>query len=363
MRRYWILGILCVLCALTVHVLGTELRNYQHPDRTVWMLRAQKLQTTETWNTLILGDSQAMSGIRPELFDSSFGKVYNLGLPSAQPEGMLSVLPYLEDHQVRTLIVNISPYSLYETEVFGAFLNYYRNEFISLNWPGPSRSFLYGKTGGEVLESVLSGLGLYRLNAALRNLSTDASLSLMVQPGPFPGIGYSSEPMGQAIEEPASLSMKMRKLREKNKRIEHILTSTDGFWTWRDFELPSEDRCDAEKLNPLPASIRFKARPEATRAWIEFLNQASTRVERIILIRIPFSDSWHDTVDRILPSGKVSSDIHGILKELDTPDRVLLLDGASDFSDADFYDWNHLDYCGAGRYTRFLLEQIGAQKK
>ncbi len=363
MHRYVVLGVLCILCGLFVYALGNELRYYQHPDRVVWMLRARALQEHKLPDTMILGDSQAMSGLRPHLFGKEYGRVYNLGLPSAQPEALLSVVPYLEDRQVKTLIVNISPYSMYETEVYDAFLNYYRSEFIALNWPGLQRAYLYGDSGGEVLESTLSGMGLYRLNAGIRNLSTDEELSLMVQPGPFPGIGYSARPAAQGVVNAPSLASRMRKLREVNAKIESILDSTNGFWTWRNFQAPSRDDCDAGELKPLPASIRFKPRPEAIRAWVDFLNQASRYVERIILIRIPFSDSWHDTVDRILPYGKVSSDVHGILMELDLPQKVTYLDGASDFSDTDFYDWNHLDYCGAERYTMFLLEQIEAQKK
>ncbi|MEQ8351128.1 MAG: hypothetical protein RH862_06570 [Leptospiraceae bacterium] len=361
MRRFLSLAFLCILGAMIIGYAGQQLKHYQHPDRTVWMLRAQELNG-EPIQTMILGDSQAMSGIRPDLFNADSGRVINMGLPSAQPEALISFIPYLEEHSVDTLIVNISPYSLYHTEVFDAFLNYYRHEFISVRWPSANRMYLYGSSAGEALGTVFSGVGLYRLNSAIRNLATDTNNSFIVQPGPFPGIGYGI-PEGEALLKEPSLLEKMRNIRRMNQSIEEILRSTNGFWTWRDFKEPSRSRCDTEELKPLPATLRFKERPEAVQAWQDFLNLASPHVGRIVLIRIPFSKSWHDTVDKILPSAKVSSDIQSILGNLDYPEKVVYLSEGKDFPNSEFYDWNHLDYCGARKYTLFLLEQMQDQKK
>ncbi|MBU45475.1 MAG: hypothetical protein CMN76_19855 [Spirochaetaceae bacterium] len=363
MRRILALAAILLLCLLFLGILGRNLDYLQHPDRVVWMLRTEALREQSGIHTLIMGDSQAMSGVRPDLFGEGFGKVYNIGLPSAQPEAFLSVLPYLEGNRVDTLIVNISPYSLYETEVFEAFLTYYRTEYIAVDWPSPvGRPYLYGNSAGEFVGTLLSGLGMYRVNSAYRNLATDDSLSLMVRPGPFLGIGFSGKPANHAIVDSPGLAQKADQLRATNHRIKQLLQDHDGFWTWRDYRNPSQEDCSGEKLNPLPPSIRFRPRPDATQAWIEFLNGASPYVRQIVLVSIPFSDSWHDTVDRILPSARITTEIEGILASLNAPEKVHYIE-APDFSDQDFFDWNHLDYCGAARYTRFLLEQMQGQKK
>lgn len=355
-----ILGGLLLLGAAVVYFLGTQLRYNQHPDRFVWMHRARALTGDHQWNTVVLGDSQAMSGIRPDLFEG-YGSVINLGLPSAQPEAMITAISHLEHRKPELIIVNISPYSLYRTEVYNVFLSYYRHEFIHLSWPSPfSRSYLYGDNPGEVMATLFSGLGLYRANAAIRNLSTDDDLSLMVQPGPFPGIG-NAKPSGDPLSREPGLQEKMQDLQEKNRLVERILNSTGGFWTWRDFRMPDES-CETSELQPLPATIRFKERPEAIQAWKDFLARASEISHRVVLVSIPFSASWHETVDRILPSDSVSQSIHRILED-DRLKGVEYIETPGGFSDADFYDWNHLDYCGAGRYTRFLLEKLETQKK
>ncbi|MCB1302857.1 MAG: hypothetical protein KDK37_01190 [Leptospiraceae bacterium] len=352
--------LLVLLSGLVLYWMGRAFRFYQHPDRVVWMLRADWLSGDRPVDTLILGDSQAMSGLRPDVLGSEFGRIENLGLPSAQPEALLSVLSYLERHRVRTLIVNISPYSMYRTEVYDAFLNYYRSEWISLRWPSPLQTGLYGDSGGEVLSTLMAGLGLYRINGVIRNLSTDETLSMFVQPGPFPGIGAASNPNALALA-PRFLES-MRTLRLKNGNLQSILSRTNGFWTWRDFRAPGEEQCDAASLKPLPATIRFRPRPQAIEAWIEFLKRASPHADRIFLVIIPFSDSWHETVDRILPSGKVSLTVEKIAERAHVG-NLTVVGPPSDFSDKDFYDWNHLDYCGAARYSRWLKQRIAPQKK
>ena len=361
---YLLAGMVLLAAGGVVYGLGRLAVPFQHPDRFVWQSRAALVSELESGTmarqTLILGDSQAMSGIRPDLFGPEFGKVYNLGLPSAQPEALLSMLPALERQRPSLIIVNISPYSLYRTEVYRAFLGYYRSEFISLHWPNPlRRPYLYGDSAGEALATVLDGLKLYHANSAIRNMATDHSLSLMVSPGPFPGLGYA-KPAGQPLATAPDLRRKMQGLKAKNQLLSRILGVTGGFWTWRDFRMPPTS-CHSGELMPLPATVVFKERPEAIQAWKEFLQKATQYSGRVVVVSVPFSPAWHETVDRILPSSKLSQSVHSIVDEI--PGGVDYIAAPSDYENSDFYDWNHLDYCGAERYTRFLTEALSGQKK
>src|SRR5207253_1977181 len=84
---------------LTVAAFDRRIALWKDADSFVWHTKANKLLDgrLRDVDVLILGDSQTMSGVVPQILEKATGrKFYNFGLPAQQPEGMESIVRLLK---------------------------------------------------------------------------------------------------------------------------------------------------------------------------------------------------------------------------------------------------------------------------
>lgn len=358
-----------------------ELRD---PDRFVWyskvaLLRGGPVDTPENSppvDTIILGDSQAMSGIVPEILDRALGsRSVNLGLPSQQPEGLLALARYIPETLpgVRRVIVNVNPFSLFKTEVVQSFTHYYRAEL--------ARYSLEPAAPGEMLHQALlrAPLPLYETNYILApvlgfgeaGLSDFTFAQIRSNPGLLTPATYAKYLAG---ERPGLWPL-LQARRERNQRLAELLRQQRGFWTWKHFEQPRFDpavcanapaRPDLE-IRTARGVFAYPPRPAAIKAYRELFAYLRDRKYEIWLVQIPFSPAYGNLVNEELVYQNVDQAVAMIVGApgddrigggvIPLPQKIPAARAALPVTGA-FVDLTHLSACGAADYTRWLAGEL-----
>lgn len=281
---------------------------------------------------VVLGDSQAMSGILPSEFSSRGSSLENLGLPSQQPEGLLPLIERLPE-ETQSVIINVSPYFLFKSEVVQSFYSYYRG------------------TAGFSLEDL-------RRDRKLAGQNTGDAVYRMIRWMPVLAFRDRLSP----ILTKANPFAEMEKRRLRTEIIEKSLREEKGFWTWKAAD-PRE--CGLSVRSPAAGFLPFKDRPGSEEALRQAVKRIQERGKRVALVSIPFSEAWASLTD---PG--INNRLHNVMRQvaagaggspggsvevIETPDR-------SEYRGL-FHDWTHLDYCGARKYSAWLYGRLSEEFK
>lgn len=362
------LGVIFLLANLLPLLWEKELNGALDNDIFVWnykidRLREGKLRGVEL---LVLGDSQAMSGILTGRLLSHPEKGYNLGLPAQQPEGVLSLLQLLkrEAPRLRVIILNVNPFSMFQSDVHNAFLNYYRSELlIYASRPLLQEPGLAGKTAGEWLDRSFQILPLYRMRGRITPLFSFEENLLGIPLSTIRGHRPMTAPAGSD-----RLFLRGWSPRElytvrawQNGRIASILAEHYGFWTWKSFQIPASGDCQANIVEALPGGGKryvYPRRKNGERAWRLLFEELSRTSYQVYVVQIPFSRSWQRAVDSRRVYQELNHRLDIALRGLPAIRRI---DLPAEWRDNDtllFYDWTHLSYCGAIQYSEWLRRRI-----
>ena len=349
-----------------------ELRLAADSDSFVWTEKLGALSSARLRHvgTIVLGDSQAMSGILPAELGPD---AYNLAMPSMQSEGLLALASALERlPRLRRIIVNISPFSLFESEVTSAFQTYARAEllprFPALLFQSPG---LKAGTAGGRLDLVLSLSATYRAHTYG---SLFASFEQRLPGVPLSVLRKNPKLANQALVntflqsgwDPAGGA---RAAAARNLKTRLLLERSRGYWTWKDILPPSVARCAKVGARfdgaPLGGWQDFRKRAAAETAWRLLLVRLAGLGYEVHVVQIPFSAVWAAGTDA--PSVYRRLDAFLARTLIAVPARLrgrLHVHGRSSTWKTDdahlYHDWTHLSYCGAIDFTRRLRVEMGA---
>ena len=372
----------------------TELRD---ADRFLWYAKTarvrERVAELADARLLILGDSQAMSGIIPEILDERLktgAPSINLGMPSQQPEGLLVLARFLPDvarDQRRRVILNVNPFSLFASPVKQSFDYYFREELARYGASSNSLLEAFARPG-EALHQRLLALPFYEANFILAPLGGigEAGLSdfsfaqLRARPDLLPAEEYTQY-LGGARPGPLAIA---RTRVASNRRLQSLLDAGRGFWTWKKMTSPdfSQAECGRRALaggdpalsfNGVPGALVYQPRPAAIDAYRRLLDVLAAKGYETLLVEIPFSPAYGNLVNETQVYALVAAGVAKI-----TADRPPAVVGVLGFGlDADsgqrrsalplpdmlrsphaYHDLTHLSACGAAEYTRWLAAEL-----
>lgn len=273
-------------------------------------------------DVVVLGDSQAMSGILPSEFAKRGVRMLNLGLPSQQPEGILPLIARIPP-EARIALINVSPYFVFKSEVQKSFYNYYRTTApFSFEELGLDRK-LAGQNTGDAVYRMIKGLALFRFR--------DRLSPILIQSDP---------------------AAEMRRRENRSRLIEETLISENGFWVWK-----AEDprRCGQAAPPPAAGIVSYKERPEAESALKLARERLRARGLQVVLVYIPFSDAWAS-----LAEPGINQRVHNVMRRIGSESIVIETPDRSEYRGL-FHDWTHLNYCGAQKYTAWLYDRLRSE--
>jgi hypothetical protein len=340
-----------------------DLSRLKYDDSFVWDRKIRLLREggLNHYDTLIIGDSQSQSGILPDLLSSNGEAVYNLSLPAMQPEGLESLIHLIDTHApgVKRILVNISPYNAFSSDVYQGFLNYYRTELMVYDPAAPFRGgiSLAGKSAGDYLERLLVYLPLYALHDTLYpassfggNLSDYPFSSLRRNPDLIPGTRYSSFLLNYSGPETGMLHRI-----EENQKIADLMDLYRGYWIWKSLRDPQQGCVDGETTG-IGGYFEFRDRRGSQESWHRVLKSLAKTGREVLLIQIPLSPFWEKTTDPRTVYSRLDRLIEEASRGLNV--RVFPRPDVGDYRGL-FNDWTHLNYCGAKKYTLWLRNRIG----
>lgn len=326
MRRLLLPAGLSLLLFVLVNVLFIEPASYSRrwldEDLVVWNYKWNASMPRA--NIAALGDSQVMSGILPSEFRRRGQSLVNMGLPSQQPEGLFPLIERLPEG-TRLVIIGVSPYFMFKSEVVQSFYTYYRATApFSLADLRRDRK-LAGQNTGDAVYRMLRWMPVLQFRDRLSPILTKAR--------PF----EEAELRGVRTE-----------------LIERTLKEEDGFWTWK-ARNPRE--CGAVVSAPGSGFLVFKDRPGSEDALRYALKSIQEKGMRAVLVSIPFSEPWAGLTDP-----RINDRLHSVMRRFAGSARVVETPDRGEYRGL-FHDWTHLDYCGAGKYSAWLYDRLGAEFK
>ncbi len=315
---------------------GLPPAGWDNRDAFVWKrklawLRDGRLQNVET---LIIGDSQAMSGILPAQSSGPWRTV-NLALPSMQPEGWAVLLPEIFAlPALRRVVVQIGPFSLLDTEIYDSFRGLSRAELFVRNPAAMLRYPYLLENSTEAVEQIFAPLPLVRMRDVFRSET----------PGK-PHLDLAWNPLERIARRQAD-----------HHRIDDLLERGAGFWTWN-FVGTDPEFCGTatpafNSVPALPARRLLRDRPGALPAWAGVLRELRARYP-VRLVRVPLPEAWRRATDT--RAARLAIDAAVAELERAVPGlEVVAPFPEEDFGGGDFHDWTHLSWCGARKFTERL---------
>jgi hypothetical protein len=361
------------------------------PDRLLWFQKIKQVRegapSFRAADLLILGDSQAMSGIVPEILDQALGtRSINLGMPSQQPEGLLALARLLPDSTTlrRRVVLNINPFSLFQSPVMQSFRYYYRSELARY---APGGSGNVGEGGpGHILHQYLLRFPLYEANYILApllgigeaGLSQFSFAQIRARPELLPASAYDVYLAGESPDPFALVAKRW----SENRWLRRTLQENRGFWTWKKIATAEFDPAVCRDASPradmdlsfqgTPGGFVYPPRPAAVAAYREVLGLLEARGYEIWITEIPFSPAYANLVNIDEVYRRVDQSVADILRSASRPGslrRMRFPDAVAGAGPGDavprrlrearyFHDLTHLSACGAGYYSRWLAGEM-----
>jgi hypothetical protein len=141
----------------------------------------------------------------------------------------------------------------------------------------------------------------------------------------------------------------MRRRSQRSGLIEKTLTEENGFWVWK---AQDPRRCGQSIPPPVQGLVTYRDRPQAEDALKLAVQKLGQRGLRVYLVYIPFSEVWVS-----LTEPGIDGRVQNVMRRIGSQAEVLETPDVREYRGL-FHDWTHLNYCGAEKYTSWLLQQM-----
>ncbi|WP_241555923.1 hypothetical protein [Leptospira yasudae] len=300
---------------------------------------------------VFLGDSQILSGIRPQELEKKIGRpIWFLPRPSEQPEGML--LRY-KDYESKIgikphlVIVNGSVFSLSDMDVASA------HRSLVLNYDSFHFEIFTTQQWSDFYLKTLSNGIFYLLGRAFPFLRLNAGVSTSFKiVGEGDEFSYSEKNLDRLLH--GNPFEKWKRNAEQNRFLEIEYSKNKGYLNWgsrTSFDgicVRNERPID---LPPNPELALQKTRKSSLEAWKDLFAYLKSKDVSVLALSLPFRPDFDE---RVSPLPQVSI-WESILIEKEIP---ILKVGSRKFDSKDFGDYTHLNVCGMRKLIPILAEEI-----
>ncbi len=341
------------------HLLFPFLVFYSEKTSFIWHTIGSRVIPKKEYDLAILGDSQIMSGIHPNVLSLQLkenGKPLDIlyyPRPSEQPEGIYKLL--LDFHnseiKVKTLLVNISPVTSSKNTIVDA------HKTLSQNFQPFSLQIHLDKDLNQFYLKNLSGNLYYLFLQAfpLLKLNGNFSNEIKLIPG-SEGIQHNKE-MNALLE--VNFFGNLNSNKEKNLFLEKFLPDENFYFEWGNFSSYTGECKERKETLSMPAGIEaafLTPRKESLNFWLKIGEYAKQNNIRIVYLYAPFSPEAEAKIRSNEITSPIQLNIHEISAKFG--EESILKIEPSLFTSADFKDYTHLNVCGMLKLTKELANRL-----
>ncbi|HMZ58943.1 MAG TPA: hypothetical protein PL048_09220 [Leptospiraceae bacterium] len=341
-----------VVAALLQWICFPFLVSYVEKTSFIWQ-ESGKRKLNPDREIYFFGDSQLMSGVKPDEFSKLTGtakeKIGFYPLPSDQPERIwleLLTLRKKTSFKNRTFIISVSPITLSKNEVTDAHKSLFHNyhPFLPSIMTEPDIMKFYFKDGAGLVYYLFGRLfPVLRLNGFY---STEIKfLKKEISP--------ENKDFRSALNE--GFFSALKKNGEMNHHLEETLLKNDFHWEWGTAKEETECHFRADRNSFVKSSVQilYRERPDSVKTWNKIFDFLQKEEARFLFVRIPFSPMLEDAL-----SEAEAPDVK-LFKEWEQKKKgsVFTVD-SDDFSIGDFTDLTHLNSCGRKKFQKALKDKI-----
>ncbi|TGK79841.1 hypothetical protein EHQ31_14345 [Leptospira montravelensis] len=327
-----------ILLSLFMHLTVEWIVPFCETTSSYWYLSNERKINSDA-KVLVLGDSQIVTGVTPQLIAEIEGVTINevvyLPKPSQQPEGILleSLEVLSKIPKLKKVYVNLSPLNTSKNSVTDA----NRQLFLSFG------SFsLYTITHPLLRKAYFSNL-------------TDLSWKLIIKI--FPYFGLSSN-INRLVYDPiAQIDVSRRK--KEFLYIKESMEKNQGSWVWK--FIGDDPNLDEKEEFPHRSSQVLSGKRELSiHLWFEFIRLWKERGVKVVFLRIPFSPKMEKDI-LATKANLVADEFFQTIKAEVGPKRsVEVLDFKSEFlEDYQYFgDLTHLNQKGRDAFAVILKKAL-----
>ncbi|MCW7494214.1 hypothetical protein ND861_16330 [Leptospira sp. 2 VSF19] len=334
--RYFLITFL--LLSVFMHLTVEWIVPFCETTSSYWYLANNRIVNSDA-KVLVLGDSQIVTGVTPQLIAEIEGVTINevlyLPKPSQQPEGILleslDVLPKLP--KLKKVYVNLSP------------LNTSKNSVTDANRQ------LYFSFGGFSFEVITHPL----LRKAYFSNLTDLSWKLIIKV--FPYFGLSSN-INRLVYDPLAQIDVLRRQKEF-VYIKESMEKNQGSWVWK--SIGDDPTLDAKEVFPENSSQVLSGKRELSiHLWFDFLRLWKERGVNVVFLRIPFSPKMEKDILKTKANLVADDFFKTITADMRAKQDVIVFDFKSVFLEEYRYfgDLTHLNQKGRDAFAVILKKAL-----
>ncbi|MCG6143213.1 hypothetical protein [Leptospira bandrabouensis] len=327
-----------ILLSLFMHLTVDWIVPFCETTSSYWFLSNER-KINSNAKILVLGDSQIVTGVTPQLIAEMEGvttdEVLYLPKPSQQPEGIL--LESLEVLQkvpkLKKVYVNLSPLNTSKNSVTDA----NRQLFLSF--------------GSFSLDTITHPL----LRKAYFSNVTDLSWKIIIKI--FPYFGLSSN-INRLVYDPIAQSDVIRRQKEF-LYIKESMEKNQGSWVWK--FIGDDPTLDVKEEFPQNSSQVLSGKRDLSMLlWFDLIRLWQERGVKVVFLRIPFSPK----MEKDILKTKANLVADDFFKKITTEERlkesVAVFDFKSEFLEEYQYfgDLTHLNQKGRDAFAIILKKAL-----
>ncbi|TGM59200.1 hypothetical protein [Leptospira vanthielii] len=302
-----------------------------------WYL-ANKRKISSNAKVLVLGDSQIVSGVTPNLVAEIEGvtvdEVLYLPKPSQQPEGILadSLEVIQKFPKLKRVYVNLSP------------LNTSKNSVTDANRQ------LFFSFGNFSLNTIAHPL----LRKAYFPNLTDLSWKWIIEL--FPYFGLSSN-LNRLVYDPIA-QMDIPRRKQEFQYIDESMEMSQGSWIWKSIgDDPTLN--DLEEFPNHSSQILAGKRDLSILIWFDFLRLWNQQNVEVIFLRVPFSPKMEKDILKT-KANLVADEFFKTITSDANQKKVAVFDFKSVFlSEYQYFgDLTHLNQKGRDAFSKILKKKL-----
>lgn len=344
-----------ILLILVNNLLYPFLIPYTEKTSFIWNEIENRKFSNKEFDLLILGDSQVMSGIHPSLLEQETNlKILFYPRPSEQVEGIYFNLKKFYDNgfKFKKVIVNFSEISNSKNPILES------HKTLALNFQNFSKFFFTEKILFNLYLKNFTNSTYYLITEIFPLLKLNSNFTREINLVP------KSEGFLQTKEiEPIlnfNLFGNLIYNFKNNKKIKNLLEKENFFLDWANLEtncIPNQKKFEL----PIGSELAFvNLRKESIPIWIEIYNLAKKNSSDLFYLKIPFSNTYEKKIKENFLIRQADFYLIQNIKEKLGEDKLVFIE--TNFSDSEFGDYTHLNYCGMIQLTKELSSKLNQIK-